>query len=805
MADAIQTKSPGTKIREDLILSRQEQRGTVYFVVKDPVTQRFFRFKEPEEFIIRHLDGAHSPEAIREKFHEQFAVALPADTLAAFFGKLSSLGLLEDGRQTGNLPARRSLLYLRFKLFDPDRLLAWLLPRTRLFFTKSFLWLSLGLLFLAIFLTSVNSDELAQETPQLLRGSSLLLMWLTIVGIGFTHEFAHGLTCKRYGGEVREMGFMLLFFMPAFYCNVSDAWLFPKRQRLAVLFAGAYWQIILWAVAIIFWRLTAPESFPHLLAVIVMAICGIYTLFNLNPLIKLDGYYLLSDYLEIPNLRNKAFSYLGTRIKKLWGTVRQGISEVTPRERRVYLIYGLLAGTYSFLLLGFIAFRFGGFLVGRYQGLGFIIFTGILMSFFRNPLKKLFLKPPGLRTMGTLMKRRPVKIGLLAVVLAVLWIGRMELKVSGEFTVLPIHNADVRAKVEGLIEKIHADEGDLVQAGDLIAELSHRDYRSELRKIEAEINEKQAELKMLRTGPRHQEIQLARMEVETAKTRQEHSLRRYQEAQRMQAGNISRVGASVEKAQERLTYAKSNLSRFEVLLEQKVISRMEIEEAREQVAVREQELREARAELDMALADDFAALQELVAVAEKERAEATGRLEVLLMGSRQEEIEATQAEMARLEAQRRYLEEQIKLGRIVSPSSGVITTPKLKERVGQYLEKGELLAEVFELKSIRAEIPISEKDIADVKLGQRVVLKARSYPGEGVYGTVTSIAPIAETKDTWSNEKTISVTTELENSSLLLKPEMTGTAKIYCGKRQILDLMTRRLTRYFKVEFWSYW
>ena len=125
----MQEEAAGTKIRQDLILSRQEQRGTIYFVVKDPQTRRFFRFKEPEEFIIRQLDGESSPETIQKKFHDQFAASLPADTLAAFVGKLGSLGLLEDGTKTGTLSVGRSLFYLRFKLFDPDRLLAWLRPK----------------------------------------------------------------------------------------------------------------------------------------------------------------------------------------------------------------------------------------------------------------------------------------------------------------------------------------------------------------------------------------------------------------------------------------------------------------------------------------------------------------------------------------------------------------------------------------------------------------------------------------------------------------------------------------------------
>jgi len=126
------------------------------------------------------------------------------------------------------------------------------------------------------------------------------------------------------------------------------------------------------------------------MALVVMATSGIKTLFNLNPLIKLDGYYLLSDYLEIPNLRKRALSYLSAGIKRLWGSVIQKVDEVTPRERRIYLNYGLLAGSYSFILLGLIALKVGGFLIGSYQGWGFILFSGLLMIMFRNPLGKLW-------------------------------------------------------------------------------------------------------------------------------------------------------------------------------------------------------------------------------------------------------------------------------------------------------------------------------------------------------------------------------------------------------------------------------
>ena len=121
------------------------------------------------------------------------------------------------------------------------------------------------------------------------------------------------------------------------------------------------------------------------------------------------------------------------------------------------------------------------------------------------------------------------------------------------------------------------------------------------------------------------------------------------------------------------------------------------------------------------------------------------------------------------------------------------------------MRKGDLIAEVHELKTVRAELLISEKEIGDVGVGQTVVLKARAYPETLFYGTVTAIAPAAIKEEEGSREKVFRVTTQIDNSRLLLNSEMTGKAKILCGGRRIFDLLTRRLARYVRVEFWSWW
>ena len=258
--------------------------------------------------------------------------------------------------------------------------------------------------------------------------------------------------------------------------------------------------------------------------------------------------------------------------------------------------------------------------------------------------------------------------------------------------------------------------------------------------------------------------------------------------------------AAVARAEESLTYGSNRLVRDKALFGQNLLSRKDLEDTQEKAATAESDLNEARS-----------------------------KLKLLLRGSRPEDIAATKANIAWSESQRRFLEEQIQLTKVVSPITGIVATPsvQLKEMKHQLVKKGELIAKVYDLQTVTAEIVISEKDIADVKVGDQVSLKARAHPEQVFQGTVTAIATMAQINSSSSgsifsspgqtasgattfsranvNPKTLLVTTQIDNHALLLKPEMTGQAKIFCGQRRMIDLVTRRLARTVKVEFWSWW
>ena len=836
------------RLRGDLTVSQQATAEGVIFVVKDPFLDRFYRLPEEAYFIATQFDGKTELDVVRKRTEEKFQTSLPPEQLTAFLGTLTASGLLDSGKNENvkKQPARRvqgSLLYLRFRAFDPDRLFNYLIGKIQFFFTPHFFVLSALTILSAVCVAFANWGDVVQNIPRLFQWWTFPVLLLVALLVVAGHEFGHGLTCKHFGGEVHELGFMLIYFSPALYVNVSDAWLFPeKSKRLWVGFAGPYFELFLWGLATWVWRLTNTDTVINFLAFIVMLTSGVKTLFNFNPVIKLDGYYLLSDWLEIPNLRAKGFACLNDTVQKLFGAKAPRLEQMVPRERRILLAYGLVAGVGSLWILGYALVKTSGSFLHGSHTMGLALSAGFLSISFRNVFQQLFGKspsraanledpdsagptavpavaarsedqPPDSRPVGPVpspgatpangpvaespntpngqdssnlsggsdspqspeprkrkMKKMPLALKRVlklvviggATTVALLY-GRMELKIKGPFDVLPIHNADVRAGAEGIIEDLYVTEGQTVHEGELIASLFDRETRADLQKTEAAIAEGQAKLRLLVAGPRPEEIEQARIEI--------------------------------AKDAESIVFATSRVERDTKLFEQQLVSRQELENSEANLALRKSEASTAKSKLD-----------------------------VLLAGTRPEEIEAMKASITSLESQRRYLDEQLRLMRVLSPASGVVATParQLIAMKHQLVKKGDLIAKVFELKTITAEMVVSESDIADVKVDQKVLLKVRAYPERTFYGKVKSIAIAAQGPGSTSSAtgqgaasastirnplapKTVTVTTEIENGDLLLKPEMSGQGKVFCGERRLLDIVMRRIARTVRVEFWSLW
>lgn len=818
------------RLRSDLTISQQVTPEGVIFVFKDPLQNQFYRFPAEAHFIATQLDGKTGLEDIRKRTEEKFASSLPPEELSAFIGTLTTAGLLVSGSDQIKPPTpfiQGNLLYLRFRAFDPDRLFNYLIGKVRFCFTPAFLVLSALTVLSAVCVAYANWGDVLQNLFRLWQWWAFPVILTVVILVVAGHEFGHGLTCKHFGGEVHEFGFMLIYFSPALYVNVSDAWLFPeKSKRLWVGFAGPYLELFIWALATWVWRLTNTDTAINFLALIVMVTSGIKTLFNFNPIIKLDGYYLLSDWLAIPNLRAKSFDCLNDTVKKFFGTKVPRLEEMAPRERRLCLAYGLIAGVGSFWLLSWALIKASGNVLHAASPIAFVLSAAFIGGSVRELWRRAFRRPvnsAGLVSSSTVsnsmatpaalraedslpqarnpaaelpnprdaqgsgnlppadspkspvtMKKNRMKMPIAlkrafklvtfgGAVAAVLIFVRLELKIKGSFDVLPIHNADVRAGAEGIIEEIHVTEGQTVQEGELIASLFDRDVRAELQRTEAAIAEGKAKLRLLVAGPRPEEIEQARIEV--------------------------------AKDAEAIQFAISRLDRDKELFDAKLVSKQELENSEANLALRK-----------------------------SEAATAKSKLEILLAGSRPEEIEAMKESIASLESQRRYLDEQLRLMRVVSPASGVVATParQLIAMKHQLVKKGDLVAKVFDLKTITAEMIVSESDIGDVKVGQKVLLKVRAYPEKTFYGKVKSIAIAVQGGPSSAatgpqaavaannprnnlSPRMVAVTTEIDNGDLFLKPDMSGQGKILCGERRLLDIVVRRIARTVRVEFWSWW
>jgi putative peptide zinc metalloprotease protein len=477
-------------LRKDLGIHRQVQLGEVNWIVKDPVSMKYNQFENRHWRVVRLFDGRRTREEIRVQLERDFHQEVAMETVLEYEELLRRLDLIEQSvaeRNLGLLDKFSSfrhqkaeqksegfnIFFIMFHVLDPDRFMnrtakyvRWIWrPPVVIATIIACLWTLMVFIrnWQPIFDGTMDLYHfIGKPLPQVLQFFAILCV------VGTIHEFAHAYAVKIYGGEVHDIGMALFYFTPAFYCDTSDAFMFENRfHRLWVTIAGVYSELIIACIATALWVASYPDTLLHLVAYKTMLFCGLSAvLFNINPLIKVDGYYALSSLLRMPRLRETAWHTVGAWFQKTILRLPVEIPPTTRRKRILYWAYGLLSIAYTTLVMLFIYRLFRNFWLKYFPDFGVVFLILTLSYVFKKKLKttrrvgkllyldkkELFLSP---------RSRLPIAgiaVGLL-LFLAVPWTHRT---ISGDADLKPENQARIEAPENGLVAEVLVHEGDTV-------------------------------------------------------------------------------------------------------------------------------------------------------------------------------------------------------------------------------------------------------------------------------------------------------------------------------------------------------
>jgi putative peptide zinc metalloprotease protein len=506
--------------RPDLKARKQRYQGRIYWVVKDPVGLQYYRFEEEEYAILQMLDGHSSLDEIAQRFERDFPPqTIRTEELQQFIGMLHRSGLvITDAAGQGQqlvkrrgekkkqelMQAATNVLSMRFKGIDPERFFNFIYPYIRWFFSVPAMVCCITLGLLALSLIIVQFDVFHSRLPDFhyfFRAQNWMWLALTLCVTKILHEFGHGLSCKHFGGECHEIGIMMLVLTPCLYCNVSDSWMLPNRwHRAAIGAAGMYVELVLASIACFIWWFTVPGPLNYI-CLNVMFVSSVSTvMFNANPLLRYDGYYILSDVLEIPNLRQKASTILNRKLGKWCLGLEEPEDPFLPQRRQwLFATYTVASAIYrwvvTFSILYFLNRVFEPY---GLKVLGQAIALGSLYGLLIQPLWNMykFFSVPGrlgkvksLRIYATLAVIFSAIAGILFVPLPSHVYCPVEVQARGA--------KSVYVWQDGILEKTFIQPGDQVKEGQLLAQLKNVDVEFDIEKLTGQRNVFQAQLQGL--------------------------------------------------------------------------------------------------------------------------------------------------------------------------------------------------------------------------------------------------------------------------------------------------------------------
>ncbi|HKB79119.1 MAG TPA: HlyD family efflux transporter periplasmic adaptor subunit [Thermoanaerobaculia bacterium] len=483
-----------------LVIRRQTQMGEVFWMVKNTETAKYYKFSDADWGLIEMFDGTRTVGQIREEYNRRIPGAdVTLDFVLEYEDMLREFEMLEQRGMRRHLAlvekfktARKRAaeeraegfnpFFLLFKVFDPNRFLDRTVRYVRWVWTPPTVIISsfFFLFTIAVFMAHwapiwAGTIELYAFLRKPFLDAVQFFCILTIIGA--IHEFGHGYATKIYGGEVHDMGIALLYFTPAFYCDTSDSLLFENKwHQLWVTIAGIYVEAFLCSAATITWVASYPDTLVHELAYKTMLFTGISTVFfNINPLIKIDGYHALSSVLEIPELREESFRYLGALFQRHVLRLDVEVPAATRRRRRIYWIYGPLALLYVGSIMAFVGKLFFNFYSRYFPELAVVLLIVTLAVIFKKRVRltwrilRLFVTDKKEWIMSPRMRKPLLLTGTaLLLVLAIPWPRRV---ISADAVLKPLRTLALQAPADGSVREVRAAEGERVNKGDVILAL----------------------------------------------------------------------------------------------------------------------------------------------------------------------------------------------------------------------------------------------------------------------------------------------------------------------------------------------
>jgi len=524
-ADLERRKQLRLRLRPDVVIEAQKYEGKTFYVLKDPVSLRYYRIKEYERFLLDLFDGHHTLEEAQKAYEIEYRPdRLRLEDLEAFAQQLLQAGLVlnespKSGTQLFDRRKKRkrrellqtftNILYIKVPLFDPDRILSWMLPWTRWIFTHWFFVVSVLFMLSAATLVATHFQTFLSKLPdyhEFFNLRTVVYLWAAMAVVKVIHEFGHGLSCKAFGGEVHEMGLLFLCLSPAMYCNVSDAWKLPSKwHRIIISFAGIYVELVIASIATFVWWNSANYPFINHLSLSLMVVCSISTfVFNANPLMRFDGYYVLADWIEIPNLRERSNRYLSQTVQKQC----LGI-EVPPEpymalwRKSLFIFYAIVSWLYRWIVtFGILLFLYHFLRPYKLEILSNLLTLMAVGSMVGWPIYRL---GKGLYQRGRMpdMKRVRVTITTAVVVAVAVVFFFVPLPINRIFsTGLVMASADgqdtVRLHHEGILDRLLVAEGETVVEGQELARFSNTQVGLDLTRYRAERDQARKYVEFLR-------------------------------------------------------------------------------------------------------------------------------------------------------------------------------------------------------------------------------------------------------------------------------------------------------------------